>query len=79
MSVQLWNFKDGGSQDARFLSENQHAKSSSFKQSCNELWFIKKCQNHTFKINFRYKQARKGFQLLSAMQGIGCFQNLRIF
>ena len=26
-----------------------------------------------------YKQARKGFRPPSAMQGIGCFQNLRIF
>ena len=25
MSVWLWNFKDGGSQNARFLPKNQHA------------------------------------------------------
>ena len=24
MSVQLWNFKDGGSQNAGFLPKNQH-------------------------------------------------------
>jgi len=22
------------------------------KQACDELWFIKKCRNHTFKVNF---------------------------
>ena len=26
MSVRLWNFKDGGSKNARFLLKNQHAQ-----------------------------------------------------
>ena len=26
MSVRLWNFKDGGSLNARFLPKNQHAQ-----------------------------------------------------
>ena len=41
VSVRLWNFK-----------ENQHAQMNFFRQSCDKLWFIKKCQNRTFKVNF---------------------------
>jgi hypothetical protein len=48
MSVRLWNFKDGGSENARFLPKNRHAERKSF----DELWFVKKCQNLTFKVNF---------------------------
>ena len=50
MSVRLWNFKDGGSQNATFLSKNQHAQRIFFKQSYDELWFVEKCQNRTFKV-----------------------------
>ena len=33
----------------------------------------------TGEVSFIHKQARKGFRPLSAMKGIGCFQNLRNF
>ena len=28
------------------------SKEIMLKQSCDELWFVKKCRNHTFKVNF---------------------------
>ena len=33
MSVRLWNFKDGGCLNARFLPKNQHAQGNFFKNS----------------------------------------------
>ena len=33
MSVWLWNFKDGGSQNARFLPKNQHDQKKLFKNN----------------------------------------------
>ena len=32
------------------------------KQSCNELWFVKKCQNCTFKVNFLCQNQQNFFQ-----------------
>ena len=51
-SVRLWNFKDGGSLNARFLPKNQHAQRIFFKQSYNELWFVKKVPKFLCKIFF---------------------------
>ena len=31
------------------------------KKSCNKLWFIKKCQNRTFDVNFRCQKSTKFF------------------
>ena len=33
MSAQLWNFKYGGSKNARFLPKNQHAQKKMFKNN----------------------------------------------
>ena len=33
-----------------------------FKQSCNELCFIKKCRNYTFKVNFLCQKSTEFFQ-----------------
>jgi len=33
MSVRLWNFKDGGSQNARPLPKNQHAQRKFFQKN----------------------------------------------
>ena len=52
MSVRLWNFTDGGSYNARFLPKNQHTQRIFFQNNPNELWLVKKCRNHTFKVNF---------------------------
>ena len=41
------------------MAKTQHTQR---KKSVNELRFIKKCQNHTFKVNFRCKKSTKFFQ-----------------
>ena len=33
-----------------------------FKQSCKELWFVKECRNHTFKVNFLCQKLMESFQ-----------------
>ena len=33
-----------------------------FKKPCNELWFIKKCRNRTFKVNFLCQKSTEFFQ-----------------
>ena len=35
-----------------FGQESTSSKEIFLKQPHNELWFVKKCQNHTFKVNF---------------------------
>ena len=40
---------------------NMH-KGIFFKQSYNELWFVKKCQNCTFKVNFPCQKLTEFFQ-----------------
>ena len=35
-----------------FSKESTYSKEIVSKQSCNELWFVKKCWNCTFKVNF---------------------------
>ena len=32
------------------------------KQSCDELWFVKKCRNHTFNVNFLCQKWTEFFQ-----------------
>ena len=32
------------------------------KQSCDELWFVKKCRNHTFNVNFLCQKSTEFFQ-----------------
>ena len=48
MSVRLWNFKDGGVLKCK-------------KQSWDELWFVKKCLNCTFKVNFLSQKSTEFF------------------
>ena len=63
VSVRLWNFKDGGSYNTRFLPKNKNAQRIFFlKQIYNELLFAKKCQNCTFKVNFLCLKSTKFFQ-----------------
>jgi hypothetical protein len=35
-----------------FAQESTCSKEIFLKQSCDELWFVKKCRNRTFKVNF---------------------------
>ena len=39
------------SKSNNFAQESTCSKDFFFKQSCDELWFVKKCQNCTFKVN----------------------------
>ena len=43
------------------MPKNQHAQSNFFK-SYNELWFVKQCQNCTFKVNFGCQKLIDFFQ-----------------
>ena len=53
MSVRLWNFKDGGVLKWKsFAQVSTCSKDIFLKQSYYELWFVKKCRNRTFKVNF---------------------------
>ena len=64
------------------MAKNQHAtKKKSLENSYEQWQFVKKCQNHTFKVNFGcqklifffQKQARKCFRPPNVMKGIGIF------
>ena len=44
-----------------FWAKNQHTQRIFFK-SVDELWFIKKYQNCTFKVNFRCQKSTEFFQ-----------------
>ena len=57
ISVWSWNFKDG---KAKFLAKNQNE--IVFQKSFDELMFIKKCQNCTFKVNFQCQKSIEFFQ-----------------
>ena len=43
-----------------FAQESTCSKEIFFKQSCDELLFVKKCRNRNFKVNF-YVKNRKNF------------------
>ena len=45
-----------------FGQESTYSKEFSLKKSVDELLFIKKCQNCTFKVNFWYQKSTKVFQ-----------------
>ena len=36
------------------------------KKSVNELWLVKKCQNRTYKVNFRCQKSTEFFQKISS-------------
>ena len=58
-SVRLWNSKDGGSYNARFLPKNQHTER---KKSIDEHRFVKKCRNRTIKVNFLCQKLMQFFR-----------------
>ena len=63
MSVRFWNFKDGGVLKCKiFVKESTCSKEIVLKQSCHELWFIKKSGNRTFKVNFLSQKLTNKFQ-----------------
>ena len=70
MSVRLWNFKEESTCSKDF-----------FKQSYNELWFVKKCQNRTFKVNFGCQKLIEFFQkkILSKNINLGDHYLLKTF
>ena len=43
------------------MLKNQQAQRIFLKQSCNELWFVKKWGNHTFKVNFLCQKSTEFF------------------
>ena len=45
-----------------FAQESTWSKEIVLKQSCDELWFVKKCQNCTFKVNFLCQKSTEFFQ-----------------
>ena len=45
-----------------FTQELTCSKEIVLKQSCDELWFVKKCQNCTFKVNFLCQKSTKNFE-----------------
>jgi hypothetical protein len=45
-----------------FAQESIHSKEIFSKQFCNELWFVKKCRNCTFKVNFLLTFSTEFFQ-----------------
>ena len=45
-----------------FAQESTSSKDFFLKQSCNEIWFVKKCQNCTFKVNFLCQKWTEFFQ-----------------
>ena len=56
-----------------FAKESSCSKEIVLNQSCKELWFVKKCQNRTFKVNFLCQKLTEFFQKqawkLSAIKG----------
>ena len=46
MSVGLWNFKDGGSLNARFLPKNQHAQRKFFQKNPTMTYGWSKIRRH---------------------------------
>ena len=60
MSVLLQNFKV--LECKIFAQESTCLKGIVLKQSCDELWFVKKCYNPTFKVNFLCQKLRDFFQ-----------------
>ena len=60
MSARLWN-----------LPKNQHAQRKFFlKQFYDELWFVKNCQNCTFKVNFLCQKSTKKIQKKKSFKNI---------
>ena len=45
-----------------FGHESTYSKENNSKKSVDELWFVKKCQNRTFKFNFRCQKSTELFQ-----------------
>ena len=45
-----------------FAQESKCSKDFFKKKSYNELWFVKKCQNCTFKVNFLWQKSTDFFQ-----------------
>ena len=45
-----------------FAQESTCSKEIVLKQSCNELWFVKKCRNRTFNVNFLFQKLTEFFQ-----------------
>ena len=59
ISVRFWNFKDGAKRQD-FWQRINILKGICFKQkSVDELRFVKKCENFTFKVNFRCQKSTK--------------------
>ena len=55
--------KIGNLKDAKiFAQELTCSKEIVLKQSCDELGFVKKCQNCTFKVNFLCQKSMEIFQ-----------------
>jgi len=50
-----------------FAQESTCSKEIFFKQSCDELLFVKKCRNRNFKVNFYVKNRRNFFKKKSFM------------
>ena len=46
-----------------FAQESTCSKEILLKQSYDELWFVKKCQNCTFKVNFLCQKSTEFFQI----------------
>ena len=80
-SFRLWNFKDDGSLKTRFLAKNQHPQRNFFKKSVDELQFVKKCQNRTFRVNFGCQKLIEFFQkkILSKNINLGDHYLLKTF
>jgi hypothetical protein len=64
MSIRLWNFKDGQwvLKCKIFAQESTCLKKILLKQSYDELWFVKMCQNYTFKVNFLCQKSIEFFK-----------------
>ena len=45
-----------------FAQESTCSKEIVSKQSCSELWFVKKCRNYTFKATFLYQNLTEFFK-----------------
>ena len=61
MSVQLWNLKIVCPKKQDFWPRINILKEF-LNKSVDELWFIKKCQNCTFKVDFRCQKSTEIFQ-----------------
>ena len=49
------------------------------KQSYNELWFVKKCQNRTFKVNFGCQKVVEFFQKKNLSKNINLGDHYLLF